>query len=119
MNQNNFASVVENLYALSDKKHLDGMARFGVNTNYAIGVPVPKLRQLSRVIGKDNKLAEKLWESNIHEARILSSLVADAKTINESQIDKWVIQIDSWDICDSLCGNLIVYTKYAKRKALT
>ena len=82
-----------------------GMARFGINAKNALGIKVPVLRSLAKKIGKNHRLAMELWASGIHEARWLAGMVAESGKMTEKQMDFWVGQFDSWDICDSVCLN--------------
>ncbi len=94
------------------------MARFGINSKNAYGVSVPNLRKLAEEIGKSHALAHQLWASGVHEARILASMIDDPKLVNEDQMERWVKDFDSWDICDQCCGNLFDKTRFAYGKAL-
>lgn len=95
-----------------------GMARFGINAHNTLGVSMPYLRETAKKIGKNHETALQLWDSGIHEARILSSLIDDPKIVTEQQMDEWVIAFDSWDICDACCSNLFDKTSLAYKKAL-
>jgi 3-methyladenine DNA glycosylase AlkD len=92
------------------------MARFGIKTDKAFGVSVPFLRNLAKQIGRDHSLSQALWNSGLHEARELATMVADPAKITEDQMESWVNEIDSWDVCDHCCGNLWVKTPFARRK---
>jgi 3-methyladenine DNA glycosylase AlkD len=94
------------------------MARFGISSKDTLGVPVVELRSLAREIGKDHNLALALWYSGIHEARLLASMVDDPRQVSEAQMEAWVSDIDSWDVCDGLCGNLFDRTPFAWDKAV-
>jgi 3-methyladenine DNA glycosylase AlkD len=102
----------------SNPTYLKGMARFGIDSSKAIGVKLPDIRKLAKTIKKDHQLAMELWESNIHEARLLATLVADPKQLKPEQMDKWANDFYSWDICDQACGNLFDQTEFAIEKAL-
>lgn len=69
------ADVLERLRALADPGALEGMARYGIPVDRAYGVSMPRLRALARELGVDHRLAVGLWDSGVHEARILASLV--------------------------------------------
>lgn len=101
----------------SNPKDREGMARFGINPKYALGVRVPVLRKLAKKIGKNHKLAEELWESKIHEARILASMIEEPKEVTEKQMEEWVKEFNSWDLCDQCCMNLFDKTNMAWDKA--
>jgi len=94
-----------------------GMARFGINPAHTLGVPVATLRTFARQTGRDHALALALWASGIHEARILAALVDEPKKLTEAQMDSWVRDFDSWDVCDQVCSNLFDKTPLAYDKA--
>ena len=79
---------------------------------------MPTLRQMGKEIGRDHDLAERLWTSGIHEGRILATLVADPGRVTEAQMERWVLDFDSWDVCDQCCSNLFGRTALAQQKAV-
>jgi 3-methyladenine DNA glycosylase AlkD len=97
---------------------LEGMARFGIRTDRAVGVTVTELRRLARGLRPDHELAAALWASGIHEARILASLVDDPALVSQAQMNAWVADLDSWDVCDGVWGNLFDRTPFALDKAV-
>src|SRR5258708_17405823 len=105
------------LHSQANPKNVKGMARFGINVKKTLGISIPFLRQLAKKIGKDHTLANELWESEIHEARILAAFIDVPKNVTEKQMDAWVNDFDSWDICDQVCGNLFDQTPFAYKKA--
>lgn len=94
------------------------MARFGIDTGRAVGVTVTELRRFARDLGHDHELAAALWESGVHEARLLASLVDEPAMVSEAQMEAWVADLDSWDVCDGVCGNLFDRTPFALDKAV-
>lgn len=116
MNDRN--EILTRLRAISDPKSLDGMARFGINTENAYGVSIPSLRSVAKEIGKNHSLAQQLWSSRIHEARILASMIDDPRQVSEQQMEEWARDFDSWDVCDQCCSNLFDKTEFAHRKAI-
>ena len=113
-----YEDVLEHLRARANPEAVAGMARYGINPTNTYGVAVPELRALAKRIGKDHALAEKLWDSGVHEARILASMVDDPRLVDERQMERWVGDLDSWDVCDQLCGNLLDRAPIAYEKAL-
>jgi len=93
------------------------MARFGINTKNSYGVSVYDLQKLAREITKDHALAQQLWASGIHEARILASMVDKPEMVADMQMEQWVKDFDSWDVCDLSCSNLFDKTQFAYQKA--
>lgn len=109
--------IVGNLKALDNPDNVAGMARYGISTEGCLGVPMPVLRKMAREIGHRHDLADGLWRSGIHEARILAGLIDDPSLVTDEQMERWVLDIDSWDICDQLCSNLFCRTGLALEKA--
>ena len=113
-----YGDILEKLKALSDPKAVEGMARFGINPENTYGVSIPNLRKMAREIGRNRPLARQLWASAIHEACILASMIDEPKTVSEEQMESWVADFDSWDVCDQCCMNLFEKTKFAYQKAV-
>ena len=94
------------LKAEAKEENRAGMVRFGIPADKALGVPKPAIRAIARQTRKDHALALELWKVGILEARILASLVAEPAKVTRAQMEDWVCDFDSWDICDQVCGNL-------------
>lgn len=110
--------VISILEADGSAKHVQGMSRFGIKTSRALGVSVPRLREIGRTIGSNHELAQELWDSQIHEARILASMIDIPEKVTTEQMDRWVKDFDSWDVVDGCCGNLFDKTLFAVEKAI-
>ena len=113
-----YDDILKKLKSLSDPKAVEGMARFGINPENTFGVSIPNLRKMAKETGRDRALAQQLWASGIHEARILASMVDNPKMVTEEQLERWVKDFDSWDVCDQCCMNLFEKTKFAYQKAV-
>ena len=109
--------IIYKLKKQANPKNAEGMARFGISLNNTLGVSMPVLRKLAKETGKDHQLAMDLWQSGIHEARILACLVDEIDKVSKDQMNDWVKDFDSWDICDQVCMNLFIETKWAFSKA--
>ena len=112
-----YNDIIQRLKSLSDPEAVKGMARFGINPENTYGVSVPDLRKIARGISTGHALAEQLWASGIHEARILASMIDRPEMVTEAQMESWVKGFDSWDVCDQCCSNLFDKTKFAYQKA--
>jgi len=110
--------IISELKKHSNPKDREGMARFGINPKYALGVHIPVLRNLAKKIGKNHKIAEDLWKTKIHEARILACMIDDPKIVAEKQLEEWVKEFNSWDLCDQCCMNLFDKLPIAWKKAV-
>jgi 3-methyladenine DNA glycosylase AlkD len=111
------AETLDRMRSLAKPGGREGMARFGINTDHALGVRIPDLRRLAREIGTDHRLALALWRTEVHEARILASMIEDPTRVTERQVESWVADFDSWDLCDQCCGNLFDRLPFAHDKA--
>lgn len=113
-----YQDILKRLESLSDPEAAAGMARFGINPENTLGISIPNLRKLAKETGKDHALAEQLWSSGIHEAQILAGMIDDPKLVTEEQMEGWVKDFDSWDVCDQCCMNLFEKTGFAYQKAV-
>jgi len=112
-----YEEIIKALKSHSNPKNVAGMARFGINSKNTLGVSIPLLRKIAKESGKNHTLAGELWASGIHEARILASYVEEPASVSEKQMDSWVKDFDSWDVCDQVCSSLFDKTPFAHRKA--
>ena len=110
--------VIVMLHQHANPQNAEGMARFGIRSAHLLGIAIPALRKMAREIGRNHTLALELWHSGIHEARILASMLADPHLVTPQQMEAWVNDFDSWDLCDQVCGNLFDKTPYAYQKAI-
>jgi 3-methyladenine DNA glycosylase AlkD len=108
--------VTDKFESLKNPDNVRGMAKFGINPENTYGIAMPVLRKMAKEIGKDHELALKLWNTGIHEARILAALIDIPELVSAEQMDCWVKDFDSWDVCDQCCLNLFYKTKYAYEK---
>lgn len=81
--------AISKLRAAGSRENRAGMARFGIETDKAFGVSMPDIRAIAKEIEPDHALAETLWQSGFHEARILASLVDRPKWVTPEQMDRW------------------------------
>jgi len=110
--------VLARLRSLADPRNREGMMRFKVASESALGVSGPVLRKLAKEIGRDLVLAEALWKTRAFEARALAALVGEPAKVTEDLMERWAMDFDSWAICDGCCLALFGQTAMAHRKAL-
>ena len=90
--------VLSRLRKLANPENVEGMARYGISTAGTLGVSIPELRRLAREIGRDHSLALELWDSGVHEARILAPLIDVPSVVTEEQLDRWMPGIVSGEV---------------------
>lgn len=110
--------VLGDLTDMADPSRLSGMARYGISADRALGITVTQLRAYARTLGRDHALAMALWDSEVHEARMLATMIDEPARVTVGQLEAWVRDVDSWDLCDGLCGNLVDRTPFALDKAM-
>jgi 3-methyladenine DNA glycosylase AlkD len=113
-----FTTILAQLEAQRDEAAVAGMARYGITGTVVYGVKIPVLRQMTKAIGRDHALAQALWAYDSRETRVLAGLIDDYKQVDEAQMERWVLDFDSWEICDQVCSNLFGRTPYAYAKAI-
>jgi len=111
-------NIIKKLKSLSSPQAVAGMARYGIIAEKAYGISIPDLRKTAKSIGIDHELAQQLWSTGIHEARILASMIDDPEIVTEKQMEEWVKYFDNWEICDQCCMNLFWRTHFANQKAV-
>lgn len=108
--------VMQQLRSKSKPDQLEGMARFAIVGDQRMGVSVPDMRNLAKEIGKNHQLALDLWDTGVPEGMIVAGMIAEPEKLTERQMEAWVVDINSWDICDQVCMNLFEKTPLAEKK---
>jgi 3-methyladenine DNA glycosylase AlkD len=110
--------ILAELNSLANPDNVAGMARFGIKGDKVLGISMKTLEPIAKRLRKDHALALRLWNSGIHEARILACMIDDPKQVSDAQMESWVNEFDSWDVCDQACNKLFDKTPFAYAKAL-
>lgn len=113
-----YAQIIGEIKAQRDPEAVAGMARYGIAPEGNYGVCTPVLMDISRRVGKDHVLAAKLWSSGIRDARIVAFMIDDSDAVTEEQMESWVKDFRSWDICDGCCLHLLADAGPAAKKAV-
>jgi len=110
--------VLKELRSIADPKNVEGMARFGINSEGTLGISIYDLRPMAKRIGKDHELAAQLWSTGIHEARLLAGFIDDPEKVTGRQMEAWAADFDSWDVVDQVCSSLFDQTRFSYPKAV-
>jgi len=114
--EHDLKSVLAWLEKHSSKATRDGMARYGVPSDNALGVTMADMKVLAKEVGKNHALAAELWDTGVYEARMLTSFVDDAEQVSAAQMNRWARDFDNWGICDTVCFHLFDRTPHAWQK---
>jgi 3-methyladenine DNA glycosylase AlkD len=109
-------SVIAELRRRATNKTKEGMARYGLPSEKALGVTVGTLKQMAKRLGKDHDLALALWATDVYEARMLATFVDEPSLVTPAQMDRWCGDFDNWGICDTACFALFDRTPHAWTK---
>jgi 3-methyladenine DNA glycosylase AlkD len=100
--------VLGRLQALANpEKVIFKAKKFGIQTERSLGIYHKDLKELAKLVEKNDDLALALFDTGIHEARLLCSKLFNPKNITPTLIDHWVAVFDNWEICDSFCMSFI------------
>ena len=106
--------VVKQLKALGTEQTRRTYARHGI-TGDAYGVRYGDLYKLVKSVGTDHELAEDLWATGNHDARVLATMVADPARIKAGVIDRWVKAVDNALMLDAV-AKLVARTSLARKR---
>ena len=113
MNQKtpNLDEVLNTLNSLADPEVKASQERFGIQVGRSLGISLYTLRDLAKGI-HDHQLALGLWDTGIHEARMLAAMIDEPEKVTLQQMEKWVSEFDSWDICDITTDEVFIHTPF-------
>jgi 3-methyladenine DNA glycosylase AlkD len=94
-------------------KTREGMARYAIPNDNALGVSVGTLQKLAKQAGKSHALALGLWDAGYYEARMLAAFVDEPEHVTPAQMERWCKDFDNWAICDTVCFHLFDRTAHA------
>ena len=113
------AQILSELRRKKNVRNVEGQRRFGITPKTEqLGIYMPELRALAKQHRKNHALAQDLWGSKVHEGRLLAALIEDPAAVTRGQAERWVRTLDSWDLCDQFCGEIMPYVPFALDKAL-
>lgn len=107
------ATALRWLEGRASKSVRDGMSRYAIPNDHALGVRMGDIQKLAKQLGRDHALALALWKTGVYEAQMLSAYVAEPARVTPAQMDAQARAFDNWAICDTLCFALWVRTPHA------
>ena len=91
------------------------MARFGITGNTA-GVSLAAMKPIAKRYARNHALAAALWQSGLHEARIMACDLDEPARVTAQQMDRWAADFDNWALTDGACLHLFVKTPFVEDK---
>lgn len=108
--------ALESLGKMSTQRDRDNLARFGIEATNPLGVSMSNIQVVAKRLGRSHELAAALWDTNVYEARMLTSFVDEPERVTAAQMDRWCREFDNWGICDTVCFKLFDQTPHAWAK---
>jgi 3-methyladenine DNA glycosylase AlkD len=84
----NKTEVMKELRARGTAQNRKIYANHGFTGN-VLGVSYADLDRLAKQIKTDQKLAEQLWATGVHDARVLATKIADPASMTATKLDAW------------------------------
>jgi 3-methyladenine DNA glycosylase AlkD len=94
------SEILRELQSLGTEQNRKVYARHGVGPRM-YGVSYAHLGKLTKRIKTDQLLAEALWASGVHDARVLATMIADPARMTDRLLDAWAKDLDSYVIADA------------------
>ena len=110
----NLDQILKDLHEMADPEYISKMEYFGIKgAPKALGIKNTILKPYAKELGRDQSLANELWEQPIHECKHLAIFTAEPKKLTEEIAEKWTSDCYSWDLVDGIGMKLIPKTSYA------
>ena len=97
------ADVLKQLRSLGNERTAATYRRHGAKGN-VLGVKYGDLGKLQKKIKVDHALAQALWASGLHEARILATQVADASRATKAGLQAWAKDAADGPVAEALAA---------------
>ena len=98
----------------ANPSNVAGQRRFGITPSVEqLGLASETLRGLARTHRRNHALALALWATPLYEARLLAGLIEDPNFVTRTQMEGWVLDFDSWSLCDNTCMHCFRKTEHA------
>lgn len=104
------AEIVAHLRSIGSEANRQGLLRFGIRIDDALGIPHAEQRKIAKAIGRDHERAFVLWNTGIAEARFIAARTADPTRFSVEDAWRWTSAFNSWDIVDGV-SDLFVATQ--------
>lgn len=91
--------VLHNLEAHGTAQNRKVYARHGASNH--IGVSYAHMKTLKKQIKTNHTLAVDLWQTGVHEARIVATYIADPKKVDDNLLESWLSDVNNYVLADA------------------
>ncbi len=95
--------AIRELKAMGSAQTRKVYAQHGIRGD-VYGVSYANLGKLKKKIKQDHQLAEQLWATGNHDARVLATMIADPQQISAKTLDTWVREVEHHGIAAAFSG---------------
>ena len=110
-------ALLARMEQIGSPRGAERLSYWGIRAARSYGLSAPQMHALAREAGRDHALALELWGSGVHDARHIAAMVADPARVTEKLMESWAREFASWDVVDTCCCYLFIYTAHAWKKA--
>jgi 3-methyladenine DNA glycosylase AlkD len=96
------AEIISHLMSLGSEENRQGMKRYGIKIDRALGVSHGVQRDIAKTIKRNHERAFELWDSGFMEAQFIAAKTVDPKRFTAGDARRWASEFDSWDIVDGV-----------------
>ena len=93
----NYKDVMQELKSLASEQTRKTYTRHGV-VDEMFGASYAGLGALRKRIKTDQDLAQQLWKSGNHDARVLATMIADPAKVTGDLLDAWVKNVNNYPL---------------------
>lgn len=115
--------VIQELRDLGDERAIKHWINQGLDPSNYLGVSLTEAKKYAiklkrRLRDQDTNrhdFALKLWDSGVHDARLVAIYIEDPKKTTKKQIESWMDDISFFDLVDKLGTEILLKTKWTKQ----
>ncbi|MDR0749971.1 MAG: DNA alkylation repair protein [Tannerellaceae bacterium] len=90
-----------------------GMRAQGIDYKLNFGVALPQIKEMALLYAKDAALAERLWNEDVRELKIMATLLQPYEAFTREQAERWAADIRYMEIAEQYCINLLQHLSFA------
>jgi len=111
-------AMLARMEQIGSPRGAEKLSYWGIRAARSYGLSAPQMHALARQAGRDHALALELWGCGVHDAHHIAAMVADPALVTEKLMERWAKDFASWDVVDTCCCYLFIYTPHAWKKAV-
>jgi 3-methyladenine DNA glycosylase AlkD len=107
------AYIKKNIYLHKNGIISESMESKGIHYAMNYGVSIPELRIMATSLPQDALLAQRLWDENIRETKLLATYLYPIDRLNEETASIWLKDINNIELAEQTARNLFSKSSFA------